>query len=125
MGRISGVLLLVTGSLLGGCATIPVAPSLMALPGPTKTLEQFHAEDTVCRQWAAQQAEETAKGASVGQRSWWAVQQWYDMAYLQCMYAKGNRVPGTVSGPLPPPPLAPAPPGLPPPGAESPPAQAP
>ena len=125
MGRMSGVLLLVTGSLLSGCATIPVAPSVMALPGPAKTLEQFHAEDTVCRQWAAQQTEETAKGASVGQRYGWAVQQWYDMAYLQCMYVKGNRVPGVASGPLPPPPPAPAPPGPSPPGAESPPAQAP
>ncbi len=122
----SRVLPFLTASLLSGCATIPAAPSVMALPGPGKTLEQFHAEDTLCRQWAAQQAQETAKGATAGQRYGSAVPQWYDMAYLQCMYAKGNRIPGVMSGsPLPPP--APAPPGPPPPaGAEpTPPAQAP
>jgi hypothetical protein len=121
----SRVLLLVTGSLLSGCATIPVAPSVMALPGPTKTLEQFDAEDTLCRQWAAQRAGETVQRAVPGQATGWAVAQWYDMAYLQCMYAKGNRIPGVASGPLPPLPPAPAPPGPPPAGAESPPAQAP
>ncbi len=122
----SRVRLLVTVSLLSGCATIPAAPSVMALPGPGKTLEQFHAEDTLCRQWAAQRAQETAKGASAGQRYGWAVQQWYDMAYQQCMYAKGNRIPAAMSGPLPPPPPAPAPPGPPPAGAQpTPPAQAP
>ncbi len=124
----SRVLWLVMVSLLSGCATIPAAPSVMALPGPGKTLEQFHAEDTLCRQWAAQQAQETAKGATAGQRYGSAVRQWYDMAYLQCMYAKGNRIPGVMSGPsFPPPPAAPAPPGpSPPAGAEpTPPPQAP
>jgi hypothetical protein len=96
--------------LLGGCATPPVAPSVMALPGAGKTLEQFHAEDTDCRQWAIQRAQETAQSASPGQISQSGVrQQWYDMAYLQCMYTKGNRIPGVLSG-SPPPPAAPAPP---------------
>lgn len=124
----SRVLLLVTVSLLSGCGTIPAAPSVMALPGSGRTLEQFHADDTLCRQWAAQQAGETAKGATAGQLYGSAVGQWYDMAYLQCMYAKGNRIPGVMSGSLPPPPpTAPALPGPPPAaGAEpTPPADAP
>ncbi len=116
----SRVLWLVMVGLLSGCATIPAAPSVMALPGPGKTLEQFHAEDTLCRQWAAQQAQETAKRAT-GPLYGSAVRQWYDMAYLQCMYAKGNRIPGVMSGPpLPPPPGPPSPAG-----AEPPPPQAP
>jgi hypothetical protein len=123
MVRNSRPLLLVATLLLGGCATIPAAPSVMALPGPAKTLEQFHADDTLCRQWAVQQAQETAKGATSGQLYGSALQQWYDMAYLQCMYAKGNRVPGVMSAPLPPPPFpptAPAPPGPPPPASAEP-----
>ncbi len=126
----SRLLLLVAILLLSGCATIPAGPSVMALPGPAKTLDQFHDEDVLCRQWAAQQAGDTARGATAGQAFGAAVQRWYDMAYLQCMYAKGNRVPGVMGGYLPQPPpvgMPPAPPGPPPPtGAEpAPPPQAP
>jgi hypothetical protein len=118
--------------LLSGCATptLPVAPSVMALPGAGKPLERFHAEDTDCRQWAAQRAQETAQGVPAGQFSPSEVQQqWYDMAYLQCMYAKGNQIPGIRTGSPPPPqpsPTEPPPPRSSPPGdAESSPAEAP
>jgi hypothetical protein len=71
----------------------------------------------------------SAIGASSGQASGYAAQRHYDNAYVQCMYAKGDRVP--VSGqmrsasvpsynsPPPPPPRShtppPPPPGYPPP----------
>jgi Glycine-zipper domain len=53
----------------------------------------------------------------------WEVQRRYDMAYQQCMYAKGNQIPGVVrtarrAPPVPPPPpgyYAPGPPVPPPP----------
>lgn len=61
----------------------------------------------------------SAIGASAGQSSGYRQQQQYDNAYLQCMYAKGNKVPvygqyasvpapaprpqTSASGPLPPP----------------------
>ncbi len=77
---------LVMVSLLSGCATIPAAPSVMALPGPGKTLEQFHAEDTLWRQWAAEQAQETAKGATAGQRYGSAVPQWYDSGCVNLIW---------------------------------------
>ena len=123
----SRVFLAASISLLSACATMPVAPSVMALPGAGKSLAQFHAEDIDCRQWAAQRAQETAQGAPPGQLSQSGVwQQWYDMAYLQCMYAKGNRIPGVLTGTPPPPPNVPAPPSpSPPAGAEPPPAPAP
>jgi hypothetical protein len=35
----------------------------------------------------------TAVGAGYGYDSWWVLQQRYDNAYLQCMYANGNKVP--------------------------------
>jgi hypothetical protein len=41
--------------VLAGCATVPKCPSVMALPGPEKSFEQFQADDAICRQWAAQQ----------------------------------------------------------------------
>jgi hypothetical protein len=53
----------------------------------------------------------TAVGSGYGQDYGWEAQQKYDYAYVQCMYAKGNQVPGQVhqyrirrSAPSPPPP---------------------
>ncbi len=108
----SRVLLFLTISLLAGCATVPAGPSVMALPGPGKSLEQFHADDTFCRQWAAQQDQATANSAAAQSYGSGMRQRSYDMAYLQCMYAKGNQIPGVAPGaPAPPPPGALAPPG--------------
>ncbi len=36
----------------------------------------------------------TAAGASAGQAYGWDAQRSYDIVYLQCMYAKGNQIPG-------------------------------
>ena len=72
----------------------------------------------------------TAVGANAGQQSAAAVQRRYDNAYTQCMYAKGNQVPGARRAPrapqyqsAPPPPPPPPPPAsaLPPPNAAVPP----
>jgi hypothetical protein len=129
---------------LAGCATIPKGPSVMVLPTPGKSFEQFRAEDATCRQWARQQIglspRETvnqntatgaivgtaigagvgaaigsasgnmgsgaaigagsgllvgaASGASSGRVYGWEAQRRYDVAYMQCMYAKGNQIPG-------------------------------
>lgn len=53
----------------------------------------------------------TAAGAGSGQTSGWEAQRRYDHAYVQCMYAKGNQIPGQVqrhrvrkAAPPPPPP---------------------
>jgi hypothetical protein len=155
--------------LLAACATVPDGPSVMALPGTGKGLEQFKADDANCRQFSLQQsggrsADQNAvdsgvrsaavgtllgaaagaamgghEGAGVGAgtglvvgglagteaagRSAYGTQQRYDIAYVQCMYEKGHRVP--VSGRLtversrsgysPPPPPSPPRPASPPP----------
>ncbi len=57
----------------------------------------------------------TATGAQAGATSSAALQWRYDVAYMQCMYAKGNQVPGAPSTPQsgyapPPPPGSPPPP---------------
>ena len=73
-------LAIVAGLLLAGCATVPSAPGVMALPGSAKSADEFRSDDAACRQAAEIDAE--------------ATKQWrYDMVYLQCMYAKGNQIP--------------------------------
>lgn len=144
--RIHSYMTLMVVIVLSGCATMPAGPSVLVLPTPGKTIEQFHSEDMVCRQWAGErsgmsaqdiattntvsgaavgtaigagagaligaasgQAAEgaaigagtglllgTASGASAGQAYGWEAQQRYDYAYVQCMYAKGNQIPGRV-----------------------------
>ena len=176
--------LLILMPLLGACATVPTGPGVMVLPGSGKTLDQFHADDVVCRQWGFQSigmttpgqavvtsgvtsaAVGTAVGAAAGaalgaaagnpalgaaagagggllmgsasgvgasQYSGQEAQWRYDMAYMQCMYARGNQIPGSqgayrslpLSSPPPPPAagatpsttgsIPPPPPGPPPP----------
>ncbi len=166
---------------LGACATVPTGPSVMVLPGSTKSFEQFQADDAACRQWAAQQTGTTAGKASTGstatgavvgtavgaaagaaigaaagnpgagaaigagtgllggtaigagqaQGVYYSVQQRYNMAFMQCMYAKGNQIPvarGSVAPgyssstpPPPPPPAPPRPANVPPPPVGTPP----
>ena len=62
----------------------------------------------------------TAVGAGGGQQTQYSLQQRYDMAYAQCMYSRGNQVPGYQQQPQqgyapPPPGYQPAPPGYQPP----------
>jgi hypothetical protein len=62
----------------------------------------------------------SATGAQAGSASAATLQGSYDVAYTQCMYAKGHQVPGAASPPPPsaaPPPL---PPGTPPPQGQPP-----
>jgi hypothetical protein len=53
----------------------------------------------------------TSAGAEAARASGWGAQRQYDIAYQQCMYAKGNQIPGVVKRtrrtqriPVPPPP---------------------
>jgi hypothetical protein len=56
----------------------------------------------------------SAVGANAGYGASWAIQRRYDIAYEQCMYAKGNQIPGFPTAyaapPLPSPPSRPPPP---------------
>ncbi len=47
--------ILLTVLLLSACATVPNGPSGLALPGTGKNFDQFHADDTICRQFAQEQ----------------------------------------------------------------------
>jgi Glycine-zipper domain len=66
----------------------------------------------------------TAAGAEAGSTAAGTLQWRYDVAYVQCMYAKGNQVPGATAASLsyvPPPPNAPPPPSAAPPPPQIPP----
>jgi hypothetical protein len=54
----------------------------------------------------------SAVGANVGYGDSWTIQRRYDIAYQQCMYAKGNQIPGFPTAYAPPP--LPSPPSTPP-----------
>jgi hypothetical protein len=74
--------------LCAAWATAPSGPSVMVLPGSGKPFDEFQADVSVCRGWAAKQV----KGAFMDAPAW-EVQRRYDNAYVQCMYAKGHQVP--------------------------------
>ncbi len=137
---------------LSACTSMLAGPSVVVLPGVGKPFEEFQRDDSVCRQWAAHQAEgeagdaaahaaasgaaggtlagtgpgaaigaadggpgtSAAIGAGAGRPSGGAVQRRYDIAYQQCMYARGNQIPGIVPAsrprgmPSPPPPPPPS-----------------
>ena len=40
---------------VGGCASIPTGPSMMVLPGSTKSFDQFRFDDASCRQFSYEQ----------------------------------------------------------------------
>ncbi len=50
----------------------------------------------------------TAIGSGQSERAQMSLQQRYDIAYSQCMYAKGNQVPGMAPAAVPPPPPPPS-----------------
>lgn len=153
--------------MLAGCASVPSAPSVLALPGTGRGFDEFRADDMYCRDFAFQQIggkarEQAANSAGIGnaavgtvvgavagaaiggqraagagagmglivgsaagagasQTALYGSQRQYDMAYVQCMYAKGHRVP--VSATYLPPSAAPSAPAgaIPPPPAGMPP----
>jgi hypothetical protein len=107
-----GGILLLGLSILSACTVTPTAPSVLVLPAVGKPMDVFQTDEVGCRSYAQQQigvAPEQQAGAASGR----SLQARYDMAYVQCMYSKGNAVPGVMVNPGPsvaPPP----PPGTPP-----------
>ena len=157
--------------ILSGCVTVPTGPSVMVLPGPQKSFDQFQSDGYTCQQFAqslvapdGQAAANNAAGAAVaataigaaagaiigsatGQAgagaaigagtgllwggaaggnaayaSSYDLQRRYDVAYMQCMYSRGNQLPGQVVVRRPPAnyPAAGTPSGYPPPNTPAP-----
>lgn len=68
--------LLIAVGLLGGCATLPEGPGVLALPGTGKNFDEFRADDATCRTYAYEQiggktasraaSESSARSAAAG-----------------------------------------------------------
>lgn len=130
-------------TIIAGCASRPVGPSVMVMPTPGKPFDIFRQEEAECRSYAqasvgitandaaAKSVAETAAvgtvigatagalsgghggavgsgaavgllggaaiGSDIGNQASYEVQRRYDIAYQQCMYAKGNQVRGYPS----------------------------
>ncbi|MDB5756668.1 MAG: glycine zipper family protein [Massilia sp.] len=141
----------VVAGLLAGCVSMPVGPTVAAMPPPNKPFEVFVQDDQVCRNWATasistgrdagqqQMLASTLAGAALGTLAGalagghhdvgtgaaigtlvgagagadqgaataWTAQRAYDVAYQQCMYARGNVIPGYYPYPVAPPPPPP------------------
>ncbi len=127
MSRLSKIFSATVVLAITGCASLPTGPNVMALPGTGVSFDHFRNDDAQCEQYAYSQV---GGGTGYVSGTEYEMQQRYDVAYVQCMYAKGHRVP--ISGPFsdvaphstatpathipPPPPGAPPPP----PGATTP-----
>lgn len=139
------LLMLPAALVLGGCVSVPTSPTVVVLPGPQKTQEQFQNDGMACQQLAytvlapageaavnnaaANAAVGTFLGAAAGAiigsvtgqagqgaaigagtgllygsaaggnaayMSNLQMQQQYNATYMQCMFARGNQVPGQV-----------------------------
>jgi len=108
MGVRWGLLLLGRG-MLNACTVLPTGPYALVLPAVGKSMDVFQVEEGECRSYARQQLGGAPEQAASIRR----LQVQYDRAYVQCMYAKGNVVPGLV---VPGSSVVPPPPGTPPPG---------
>ena len=92
--------------ILSACTVLPTGPGVLVLPAVGKPMEVFQTEEGECRSYAQQQLGPAPEAAGSSRM----LQIRYDRAYVQCMYAKGNVVPGAgAPGPsvVPPPPGAP------------------
>jgi hypothetical protein len=75
--------------LLSACGSNPVyGPGVLVLPGTGKSFDQFRFDDNDCRGYAQTQLTDQEQDSAGQQR--------YDRAFVQCMYAKGHKIP--VSG---------------------------
>ena len=110
--------------LLAACATpTPSGPGILVLPGTGKNFDQFRFDDQECRGYALSQVGGKTPEQAVSDSAARSLQQRYDYAFSQCMYAKGHRVPvvGRYSDPAPSQSAASTPPPPPPQSASKPP----
>ena len=80
-------------ALLSACSSAPTTygPSMLVLPGTNKTFDHFRLDEQDCRAHAQSQITKS----STDQDSAGTPQQRFDRSFLQCMYAKGHKVPLT------------------------------
>jgi hypothetical protein len=75
--------------LLAACSSSVYGPGVLVLPGTNRSFDQFRFDEQECRAYA--QGRLTNSGSEWDSAG--SAQQRYDRAFLQCMYAKGHKVP--------------------------------
>jgi hypothetical protein len=112
--------LMLAALVLSACSSTPpvLAPGVLVLPGSGRSFDHFRADEQECRSYSQAQTGTREEPDTAG-----SMQQRYDRAFVQCMYAKGHKVPvsGRYSGHIEASPSAartapPPPPGQPPAG---------
>jgi hypothetical protein len=74
--------------LTAACAAVPPSgPTVLVLPPEGKDLGRFQQESANCQNYAAAQI-----GPATGADTAYTLQRRYDVAYVQCMAASGNRL---------------------------------
>ena len=111
------LLLPAAACVLAGCVELPNEPTVAVMPPPYKPFEVFQADQQACMAYAGQVVAQPN-----GNDTYYYYPQYrYNIAYEQCMYSRGNQVPGFGA----PPPGAPMQgqplPGTPPPNQPPPP----
>jgi hypothetical protein len=83
-------------SVAAGCVSQPIGPAVAVKPGRDKPFTVFLQDDAQCKQYAREQlarrVDTRAASDAHVPRAQLNVQQRYDLAYLECMQAKGNEV---------------------------------
>jgi hypothetical protein len=97
--------------VIAGCVPSVMAPTVTATAGPGKLPADFAADQTACAAQANQQMAPAVQaannqivgnallGSSTSQTTQANLQQQYNVAYSQCIYAKGDSVPGWTPAP--------------------------
>jgi hypothetical protein len=99
--------------LLAACVELPTEPTVAVMPPPYKPFEVFQADEQACKAYAGQVVAQPE-----GNDTYYYYPQYrFNIAYEQCMYSRGNQVPGFGAAPS----AAAAPEGMPPPNQPPPP----
>ena len=78
---------------VSGCASpSPTGPAVVAVPGPNKTLAQFQLDDASCHRYAQTRVGEPGAGSTQAADAGAAAQRTYDISYIQCMVASGDKL---------------------------------
>jgi hypothetical protein len=94
-------------ALVAGCETMPQGPTVTALQGDAKPIDEFRTDDVNCMRYASAPADEVTlasadhagttgsviDGTDSAQYVGYGLQRRYNRAYVRCMYLKGNKVP--------------------------------
>jgi hypothetical protein len=84
------LLLLPAACALSACVELPTEPTVAVMPPPYKPFDLFVADEQACKAYAGQVVAQPEAANSY----YYYPQYRFNVAYEQCMYSRGNQVPG-------------------------------